>query len=93
MKVYKKINIPARTKEVLDKRVCEICGQSDCFDSGYGYMKDTDVTHRYGSVDPDGGGSGKKIELDICHTCFENVLVPWVRGFGQTKVEYEDWEC
>jgi len=42
---------------------------------------ETTVTMRTGSTWP-GGGSGEKVEIDICPDCFRDKLIPWVKEQG-----------
>jgi len=49
---------------------------------------ETTVMMRTGSDWP-GGGSGEKVEIDICPDCFVGKLIPWVKEQGGTPTVTE----
>ncbi len=92
MKILKKIKVYSYTKEVVDKTLCDICGEPVrpySTENPYEF-NETLITHKHGERYPD-SGYGKEIEVDICHICFQNTFLPWIRKFNQTKAEYTKW--
>lgn len=89
MKYYKKIEIPARSKQTLDKTTCDICRRK--IENEYCSVEEVKVELKTGNVYPD-GGSGENIEFDICKNCFEEKLIPWFKEQGaEPQVTEWDW--
>lgn len=74
--------------------LCDICGKKSYFEKhwGWDYDKEDRITvHReYGTYYPD-GGFGKKISLDICPECFDEML-EFLKKKSVSKLEYEEWD-
>ncbi len=83
MKEYKEEQV-CRTKEVLIKRICDICSRKTTNEDNWfgnpGFdVGETTVKFRKGTCYPE-CSDGIKIEIDICHECFEKKLIPWVQS-------------
>jgi hypothetical protein len=88
MKHYKTVQVPAKESKVLYKTTCDLCGgeiTSACYDA-----EEVEIRHRTGSNYPE-GGSGEEVEVDMCGTCFDSKLVPWLREQGANP-EPEEWD-
>ena len=86
----KKIKIPATEKEVEDYRTCDLCKNRIAFNFGY---EETDITikQEIRSGTPDGGES-VTTEIDMCKSCFENKLIPWLKNQGATpRIKESEW--
>jgi hypothetical protein len=89
MKHMKTVEVPAETREVLDMTTCDLCGA--VIKPGYGNAEEVEVKHRTGSSYTE-GGSGVDVRVDMCGTCFDTKLVPWLRTQGaDPKPEEWDW--
>jgi len=80
MKIYKVKKIPAVNKSVVDKTICDIC-KNDVYDVGEYNSQYSEMYMKQGDVWPE-GGQMKGYEVDLCVSCFENRLVPWLRSQG-----------
>lgn len=97
MKVYKTVDVPATTREVLVKRRCDLCGKeskSSDWDAGSYEVNETEIKitmkQKEGSNYPE-GGSGTEYEIDLCPDCFTERLVPWLKSEGAT-IEESEWD-
>lgn len=93
MKQMKTVTRPARTTQVLDFIRCELCGtqtQTPSCWSDYEIFHQDEVTiqREEGKNYPE--GSGQRIVVDLCSTCFQNKLLPWIVAQGGTP-RTEDW--
>jgi hypothetical protein len=75
-----------RTENVHIKTVCDICGfETRAFNnwSEKTYdTKETIIAMEMGDSHPSSGGFIKKTSYDICPTCFENKLMPFLSSLG-----------
>lgn len=87
MQHVKTVEVPATTKEVVERTTCDLCGT----EIKKGRMRADEVTveARDGTAFPE-GGSGTEVTFDICRFCFNNVLVPFLtsRGAQPRKTEW-----
>lgn len=97
MKVYKTVDVPATTREVLVKRMCDLCGmesKSCDWDAGLYEVNETEIKitmkQKEGSSYPE-GGSGTKYEIDLCPECFTQRMIPWLKSEG-ANIEECEWE-
>lgn len=95
MRVKKTIHVPATDREVVDHLICDLCGKKSGADDwatrGYNVSETTVEMNRGVNYGTDGGDS-KTTSFDICPTCFETKLVPWMASQGATPtVEDKDW--
>jgi len=97
MKLYKKEDVPASTREILIKRKCDLCGmesKSSDWDGGTYEVKETEIKitikQREGSSYPE-GGLGTKYEIDLCPECFKKRMVPWLISEGAT-IKNQNWD-
>ena len=88
MKHTKTVEVPATTKQVLDKTACDLCGAE--IKAGNYSAEEVEVRHRTGSSCPE-GGSGEEVSVDMCGDCFDTKLVPWLRTQGADP-KPEDWD-
>lgn len=101
MQIMKTVEVPAKpatTKEVVDKVLCDLCGQDVNRDwNGRSSYEFDDVTveieikRREGTNYPE-GGDGTEVVIDVCPDCFVKKLVPWVESHGHTKIETSEWD-
>lgn len=97
MIIYETKIEPKEIKKFINKK-CDLCKSitTDIWKwhgwpkEGYGSAQ-TELTMEWGSFDPDGGGCGKRIEIDICPKCFKEKLVPWLEEQG-CEIREEKWE-
>lgn len=90
MKHKRTVEVPAKRETVVDRVTCDLCGgpvqpSPLSFDVSY-----TAVYFRSGEQYPE-GGSGTQVEFDLCGSCFDGKLVPWMKGQGATPA-VTDWE-
>ncbi len=86
----KKIQIPAIEKEIKDYTTCDLCKNRIGRDFGY---EETDITikQEIRSGTPDGGES-VTTEIDMCNSCFENKLIPWLASQGaMPRITRSEW--
>lgn len=88
MKHTKLMSIPAKTREVIDKVTCDLCG-NEIETVGYDCENIT-VSHRVGTMYPEGGG-GVETVVDMCGSCFDSKLVPWLKTQGADP-KPTDWD-
>ena len=88
MKHMKTVDVPATTKQVLDKTTCDLCGS--VIKPERGNADEVEVKHRTGNSYPE-GGCGQEVRVDMCGNCFDTKLVPWLRTQGADP-KPEDWD-
>lgn len=89
MEIKKTINVPATTRYVLDKTICDLCREAIRPAEGYN-VEEIEIFYKTGSNFPE-GGSGEILKIDLCLVCFEDKLIPWLRSQGVTR-EVENWD-
>lgn len=100
MKVFKTVDVPAKTTTHEVGQTCDLCGAKSSERFGSWCTKpyevnETEVTvtvkQREGYSCPDGGG-GTQHEIDLCPDCFKGKLIPWLKSQGANVNEKEwDW--
>jgi len=91
MKHYKKVVIPATkeaTKLELEKTTCDLCGEvikQEMFSEEKVY-----VQYKTGASCPE-GGSGEITGVDMCSTCFNEKLTPWLKQQG-CELHTVEWD-
>lgn len=98
MKHREIVTIPERKEERVTSISCDLCSAkgraridaAEWGDSAGNNVNETEVRLKTGYSCPD-GGNGDQYVIDICPTCFENKLIPWLRSQG-AKVEKEEWD-
>lgn len=97
MNYYKIEKIPAKpaaSKEVFDYKECDICkekGDYDGFSERPYEIHSVKIQYKYGASYPEGGHLTREY-FDICPTCFEREVVPFLESLGCKKYEEEsDW--
>lgn len=96
MKQYKMVTRPAYQEEELEFIQCELCEQitrhSSCWNDYDSFHQDeVTIQWKEGNNYPD-GGSGTRIEVDLCPTCFQEKLTPWIQSQGgQPRMKEWDW--
>jgi hypothetical protein len=88
MKHMRTEQIPATTREVVDKVTCDLCGTE--INCRGGDAEEVEVKHRTGFSYPE-GGAGEEVSVDLCGKCFDEKLVPWLRSQG-VEPRTEDWD-
>jgi hypothetical protein len=92
MKKYQEYEIPIHIEHRWISTVCDLCGDESetAWAPRYSAFEAT-VSLRDGNSYPE-GGSGTKIEYDLCPTCFREKLIPWLESQGAKTVVTEwDW--
>lgn len=93
MRFFKEIIIPQEIREVVDYITCDLCGlkiKSD-HDCRLDYEENkVEIQWRRGSSHPE-EGFGLLTTVDMCSTCFEKRLMPWLQSQGAQlrHVEYD----
>ncbi len=98
MKNYETKELPAKTIRSLKNRTCDLCGTTSTRQEHWGRtsyeVNETEVSitvaHKTGISYPE-GGSGQLLDVDICPSCFQSKLIPWLKSQG-AKIEAEDWD-
>ena len=89
MKHKKTITVPASESEIIEKTTCDTCNAE--LPTRYRHNVDeVTIEYRTGYSCPD-GGSGTKIEVDMCGECFNTKLVPFLKIMGADPVK-EEWD-
>jgi len=88
MKYMKKVEVPAKMKDVVDFVTCDLCGVK-ITEEGY-EVSEVEVRHKIGYSCPS-GGSGEETSVDMCGKCFDEKLLPWLRSQG-AEPSTEDWD-
>lgn len=100
MRTFEDRTIPARTESVLASIRCDLCGREakdpENWSGGSCYEVDettvrVEVKHREGSAYPEGSFIGSK-HFDLCPTCFEEVLVPFLESKGAKPTIKDKYE-
>lgn len=102
MKTRKTVIVPAveakpeTTKEVEGPVRCDLCGRTAPSHDHKPWAEGAyDVTEpvmslKTGHSYPE-GGSGETLSFDVCPTCFEEKVIPWMASQGATP-RTEDWD-
>lgn len=98
MKTYETVVPENKPYEKVRCRKCDLCGaesQGEEWQSkGLWDVNQTvmavEIRQKDGYNLPD-GGSGTKIEVDLCPTCFKDKLVPWLISQG-ADIKAEEWD-
>lgn len=88
MKHMKTVEVPAKTKEVVEKTTCDLCGEE--IKIGNTSAEEVEIRHRRGYTCRD-GGSGTESIFDLCGQCFDDKLLPWFWTQG-AKPKTDSWE-
>jgi hypothetical protein len=80
--------IPEHTQTVTVFETCDLCG--DKIESEPYEVNHVEVRHKKGENYPD-CGEGIITFFDICGSCFEQKLVPWLISQG-AKPQVEEWD-
>ena len=89
MKHTRTETVPATTRTAVYRVTCDLCGQ-EIQRGRRGNAEEVEVKHRTGSAYPE-GGSGEEVSVDMCASCFDTKLVPWLREQG-AQVQTTEWE-
>lgn len=92
MRTYREVTYPEYKRQVLSEITCELCRKTTKYEWKMGdyNLVEVEVRLKTGTSYPE-GGMGEEINIDICPSCFENKLVPWVQSQGGSA-EVGDWE-
>lgn len=83
MKHLKTVEVPATTREVVERTNCDLCG-AELRSIGSDYDEVT-IERSRGVRLP--GCSRYETEVDMCGHCFETRLVPWLNSQGAQVIE------
>lgn len=89
MKHYTTTLVPARELKHLTKTTCDVCGVDVEPDGTYEHLE-TKVSIDTGMVYPE-GGSGTKLEYDLCAECFGKHVDQHLQALG-AKPTIIEWE-
>jgi len=87
VKITKQMPVPATTRTVTLKTVCDLCGvetnragnwPSETGDNWNETTIEAEIGWNYGHE----GASYKRTTVDICPKCFMEKLIPWVESLG-----------
>jgi hypothetical protein len=99
MRSYKKVQVPASEKDVIDTISCDICGRKvEPREDGQAYWEENPDYSQRTSVKTEviiGYDVFSTTEIDICGECFRRTLIPWIEKFGKAKIKDnlpEDYE-
>lgn len=88
MRVTKQVQVPATTHTVLEKTVCDLCGNR-IPQPMQPNAEEVTVSHRTGHYGD--YACGHLITYDLCRGCFHGKLMPWLKSQGAEPTE-EEWE-
>ena len=88
MQHTKKVPVPATSRTEVTQVTCDLCGQPLRTTSSGG---DVTVSYEKGVHYPE-GGSGTRVEFDLCAECFEGKLMTWFRENGATGPRETEWD-
>lgn len=96
MKHTKVIKVPAHQKTVVSHRTCDLCKEVIKSNQPFS-LDDVAVAWRFSdSIYPEGGPEGVEItttHFDICGTCFEAKLLPWLESQGAKPTVVVETSC
>jgi hypothetical protein len=87
MKYFKKIIKPAEEIDVVDFIACDVCNKKIETTKKF-EINEVEIKHRKGNNFPE-EGSGTEISFDICENCFNEKVVPFLKGIGCEPRESE----
>lgn len=92
MKKYEKRTQPAKEYDALVEIKCDLCGKTTTrtWKASVDDAVETEVRLKTGSAYPE-GGSGEETTIDVCPTCFQSKLIPWVESQGG-KPTTKSWD-
>lgn len=90
MKHLKTVEVPATTKDVVDRVTCDLCGEVIARASDFYAFDEVTIKRRAGHDWPD-GGQGTEQSIDCCSKCWRETVVPFLRERGAT-VRSEEWD-
>jgi hypothetical protein len=88
MKQYKTVDVPAKTRQVLEKTICDLCNTA--IKRGSFSVDEVTVQCKTGSVYPE-CGRGELEGVDMCLDCFTTKLKPWLESQGCELITTE-WD-
>lgn len=80
------------TRTRLVATCCDICGaksKRDDWTTEIYDVAEVEIRLREGDNYPE-GGSGTRIDVDMCPDCFREKLIPWLKSQG-AKIEVKEW--
>ena len=87
MRHMRTVAVPATDRKETVKITCDLCGQDVV--KKCGNADEVIIEHRCGSAYPE-GGSGETVSVDMCVTCFEDKLTPWLKSQG-AELRTTEW--
>lgn len=88
MQHKKTIIIPEHTQIVTEFETCDLCGNK--LEYELYEINHVKICHKKGVNYPE-SGSGVETTFDICGSCFEQKIVPWLVTQG-AKPQIEKWD-
>lgn len=85
---YKEEDVPATTRKVRVKTTCDMC-KKEIKEDPY-EVDEVTIERRTGYSSRD-GGSGKRIDVDMCGKCFDKKLLKWLKEQG-VEIRVTDWD-
>lgn len=97
MRVYRTVAVPASTRQVVDKVICDLCGKQGAlgtWESSSYEVEETEIQIKVRQKDGESypeTGWGTEYNVDMCPDCFKDKLIPWLESQGCTA-ERKDWD-
>jgi hypothetical protein len=90
MIITKTVAVPATTKEVEIKTVCDLCNKE--IHNSLHNVDEVTIERKHGNNYGADGGNITTDSVDLCGECFDKNLVPWLKSQGVTIRSKEcDW--
>jgi hypothetical protein len=100
VRIYKDEAVPATTKKVLHKLICDCCKAEaprpyEDWATGGWDVNETEIAlkpiirHKEGKAYPE-TRFGQELTVDLCPACFTTKLIPFLRSIG-VEVAYKDY--
>jgi hypothetical protein len=91
MQVKKKVEVPAKVSEVLDKVLCDFCDKEIKQSREYGEkFCEPSIKCEEGKTWPS-GGSGTNTSMDCCGECWNKKVLPALKAISLREPKVTDW--
>lgn len=89
MEIKKTVSMPAWTREVVEKTICDLCKQPIGRPRGY-EVDEIRINRKTGNSYPEAGW-GENARIDMCGSCWETKFIPWLQTMAASP-DVTDWE-
>lgn len=86
---YKTVEVPATTRQVQDKVICDFCGQEIREQRSYD-VDEVTISRRVGESFPS-GGNVETFSFDMCSGCWTKKFLVWAKSI--TNAEPARTDC